>query len=57
LHSSLRRGDIVGIEGVPGRSKSGELSIRAHKVTSLSYCMHMIPKSANSKDGGGVEMN
>jgi lysyl-tRNA synthetase class 2 len=28
LHSALRRGDIVGVTGVAGRSKTGELSVR-----------------------------
>jgi lysyl-tRNA synthetase class 2 len=27
LHAAVRRGDIIGVEGNPGRSKSGELSI------------------------------
>ena len=44
LHSSLRRGDIIGIEGCPGRSKTNELSVRPTKIVSLSYCMHMMPK-------------
>jgi lysyl-tRNA synthetase, class II len=50
LHVSLRRGDIIGVEGVPGRSKSGELSIRPKKIVSLSYCMHMLPKSDGVKN-------
>lgn len=45
LHSTLRRGDIVGIEGNPGRTKTGELSVMANKVVSLSYCMHQLPKT------------
>ena len=44
LHSHLRRGDIIGVEGCPGRSKSGELSVRPTRIISLSYCMHMLPK-------------
>jgi len=32
LHSSLRRGDIIGAEGNPGKSKSGELSVRPTKI-------------------------
>ena len=44
LHSTLRRGDIIGVEGCPGRSKTGELSVRPTKIVSLSYCMHMLPK-------------
>jgi lysyl-tRNA synthetase class 2 len=40
LHVSLRRGDIIGVEGNPGRSDKGELSVRALKITNLSYCLH-----------------
>ena len=49
LHQTLRRGDIIGVEGQPGRSKTGELSVRATKITSLSYCMHMLPKRDGDK--------
>ena len=52
LHASLRRGDIIGVEGCPGRSKTGELSIRPVKIISLSYCMHQLPKT----DGKGSAM-
>lgn len=45
LITTLKRGDIIGVEGNPGRSNTGELSIRPSKITSLSYCLHMIPKS------------
>ncbi len=44
LHVSLRRGDIIGVEGHPGKSKPGELSIRPKTITGLSYCLHMLPK-------------
>jgi lysyl-tRNA synthetase, class II len=44
LLNHIKRGDIIGVEGVPGRSKTGELSIRPKKVTQLSYCLHMLPK-------------
>uniref|UniRef100_A0A7S1KQV8 Lysine--tRNA ligase n=1 Tax=Percolomonas cosmopolitus TaxID=63605 RepID=A0A7S1KQV8_9EUKA len=44
IHSILRRGDIVGVEGTPSRSKSGELSILPKKLTLLSPCFHMLPK-------------
>ena len=42
-HSTIKRGDIVGIRGHPGRAKKGELSIFPHKMTLLSPCMHMLP--------------
>ena len=50
LHASLRRGDIIGCEGVPGRTKTMELSLRPNKIISLSYCMHMLPKSDGDKN-------
>lgn len=45
IHSILRRGDIVGIKGFPGKSKKGELSIFPQEITLLSPCMHMLPKT------------
>lgn len=39
----LGRGDIIGVEGHPGKTKKGELSIIPKKVTLLSPCLHMIP--------------
>jgi lysyl-tRNA synthetase class 2 len=45
IHSLLRRGDIVGVKGFPGKSKKGELSIFPHQLTLLSPCLHMLPKS------------
>lgn len=44
IHSILRRGDIIGIEGFPGKSKKGELSIFPTRITLLSPCYHMLPK-------------
>ncbi|KAJ3298879.1 Lysine--tRNA ligase [Rhizoclosmatium sp. JEL0117] len=45
IHGILRRGDIVGITGFPGKSKKGELSIFPRDVTLLSPCLRMLPKS------------
>ncbi|KAH8427696.1 lysine--tRNA ligase KRS1 [Aspergillus melleus] len=47
-HENLRRGDIVGITGFPGRSApknrpDGELSIFAREVVLLAPCLHAIP--------------
>lgn len=47
-HEFLRRGDIVGIIGFPGRTSpknraDGELSIFAKEVVLLSPCLHQIP--------------
>ena len=43
LHGAVRRGDIVGIEGYPGYSNTGEFSVFAKKFQVLSPCLHMPP--------------
>lgn len=40
LHKNLRYGDIIGVEGHCGRTKTGELSIRPTRIESLSWCLH-----------------
>ncbi|CAG8469209.1 9676_t:CDS:2 [Diversispora eburnea] len=45
LHRVLRRGDIVGVRGCPGKSKKGELSIFPKEIKLLSPCLHMLPKA------------
>ncbi|KNG82534.1 lysine--tRNA ligase KRS1 [Aspergillus nomiae NRRL 13137] len=47
-HEHLRRGDVVGIVGFPGRSNpknrpDGELSIFASEIVLLAPCLHAIP--------------
>lgn len=48
-HDHLRRGDIIGVTGFPGRTSpkregnQGELSIFAQKVELLAPCLHQIP--------------
>ncbi|KAF7586426.1 lysyl-tRNA synthetase [Aspergillus hancockii] len=47
-HEHLRRGDVVGVVGFPGRSNpknrdDGELSIFATEVVLLAPCLHAIP--------------
>ena len=44
VNSYLRRGDIVGVVGHPGKSKKGELSVFATKLQLLSPCLQMLPK-------------
>ncbi|CAO1424330.1 unnamed protein product [Diamesa hyperborea] len=39
----IRRGDIIGINGYPGKTKKGELSIIPTKITLLAPCLHMLP--------------
>ncbi|KAM9950181.1 hypothetical protein ACTFIT_011423 [Dictyostelium discoideum] len=47
INGLLRRGDIIGAKGTPGRSKTGELSLFATEVILLSPCLHMLPKAAS----------
>ncbi|CAE7500903.1 cla4, partial [Symbiodinium microadriaticum] len=44
-HNLIKRGDIVGVVGFPGKSKKGELSIFPRRMKLLSPCMHMLPTS------------
>ena len=52
IHHSIRRGDIIGVTGVAGRSNTGELSIRSNKIELLSYCMHMLPTTHEIEKNG-----
>ncbi|KAI9282170.1 lysyl-tRNA synthetase [Sporodiniella umbellata] len=45
MHDLFRRGDVIGVTGVPGKTKRGELSIFPKKVTILSPCLRMLPKA------------
>ncbi|CAI2171974.1 5664_t:CDS:2 [Funneliformis geosporum] len=42
-HEHIRRGDIIGVIGTPGRTKLGELSIYPKDLTLLSPCLHQLP--------------
>lgn len=41
----IKRGDIIGATGNPGKSKTGELSIFPTHMKLLSPCLHMLPVS------------
>ncbi|KAM3920616.1 lysine--tRNA ligase isoform 1-T1 [Leptodactylus fuscus] len=43
INNKLRRGDIIGVKGNPGKTKKGELSIIPQEMTLLSPCLHMLP--------------
>jgi lysyl-tRNA synthetase class 2 len=46
VFATIRRGDIIGVRGMPGRTKTGELSILPKEIQLLSPCLHMLPKFA-----------
>ncbi|KNC82194.1 lysyl-tRNA synthetase [Sphaeroforma arctica JP610] len=48
----LGRGDVVKVDGVPGRSPKGELSVYAASIEVLSPCLHHLPLSGTLKDTG-----
>ena len=54
IHKTLRRGDLVGIRGHPGKSKKGELSIFPQEITLLSPCLHMLPFPKGDSGLGGI---
>ena len=37
-------GDVIGVEGVVFRTKMGEVSVHAQKVTLLTKCLHPLPE-------------
>nr|CCA26242.1 lysyltRNA synthetase putative [Albugo laibachii Nc14] len=43
IHESLRRGDIIGVTGFPGKSAKGELSIIPRKLEILAPCTQPFP--------------
>ena len=42
--AQIRRGDVVGVKGHPGKTKKGELSIIPTEMQVLTPCLHMLPK-------------
>ena len=43
IRHDLRRGDVVGAKGYPGRSRKGELSLFPTEFKILTPCLHMLP--------------
>ena len=47
VHNRIRRGDIVGFRGYPGRSKRGELSLFPTFTIQLAPCLRALPDKHN----------
>ncbi|GJJ06404.1 hypothetical protein Clacol_000595 [Clathrus columnatus] len=45
IHSHFRRGDIVGVKGIPSRTKKGELSISPSEMILLAPNLHQLPSA------------
>lgn len=43
MSERIRRGDIIGCEGHPGKTKKGELSIVPKQIKLLAPCLHVLP--------------
>lgn len=43
INDRIRRGDIIGVVGHPGKTKKGELSVVPRSLTLLTPCLHMLP--------------
>lgn len=43
INGRVRRGDIIGCVGHPGKTKKGELSIIPTNIEILAPCLHMLP--------------
>ncbi|CAI5945030.1 unnamed protein product [Closterium sp. NIES-64] len=54
LHGMVKRGDIVGISGFPGKSKRGELSVFPRSMLVLAPCLHMMPKEKKKAPGAAA---
>ncbi|CAM9443312.1 unnamed protein product, partial [Choristocarpus tenellus] len=44
INGILRRGDVVGVTGFVGKSKTGQLSVFPTCLVLLSPCLHMLPR-------------
>lgn len=51
VHATIKRGDVVGINGFPGKSKRGELSVFPKSMVVLAPCLHMMPKEKKKPTG------
>lgn len=54
IHRTIKRGDIIGLKGYPGKSKKGELSIFPTEMMLLSPCLHMLPFAKGDSSMGGI---
>ncbi|XP_014668686.1 PREDICTED: lysine--tRNA ligase-like [Priapulus caudatus] len=43
INNKIRRGDIIGCKGHPGKTKKGELSVMPKDIVLLTPCLHMLP--------------
>ena len=49
IHKTLKRGDVIGVTGYPGKSLKGQLSIFPVELILLSPCLHMLPQAKKNE--------
>jgi lysyl-tRNA synthetase class 2 len=54
IHRTIKRGDVIGVRGHPGKSKNGEFSIFSTEIVLLSPCLHMLPFAKGDSGVGGI---
>ena len=55
IHRTIKNGDIIGVKGYPGKSKTGQLSVFPTEITLLSPCLHMLPFAKGDSSLGGIK--
>ena len=50
FRQSVRRGDVIGVRGFPGKSGRGELSIIPREISLLAPCLRRLPGAASEKE-------
>ena len=48
--AALNLGDIVSVEGFPGKTHTGELTLMAREIACLAPCLHPLPKHQGLSD-------
>ena len=51
MANQMKRGDVIGVVGHPGKTKRGELSIFPTAMQLLTPCLHMRPKATSHQVG------
>eukprot|EP00560_Eucampia_antarctica_P009162 CAMPEP_0197828024 /NCGR_PEP_ID=MMETSP1437-20131217/4670_1 /TAXON_ID=49252 ORGANISM="Eucampia antarctica, Strain CCMP1452" /NCGR_SAMPLE_ID=MMETSP1437 /ASSEMBLY_ACC=CAM_ASM_001096 /LENGTH=608 /DNA_ID=CAMNT_0043429091 /DNA_START=57 /DNA_END=1883 /DNA_ORIENTATION=+ len=54
IHRTIKRGDVIGVKGLPGKSRKGELSLFPSEIILLSPCLHMLPFAKGDSAQGGI---
>lgn len=57
LTNIVRRGDLIGVAGFPGKTKTGELSLITHRIELLAVCSAMLPPITYKNESSGLEVS